>query len=88
MDYTGTSEEGKHAVAPAAKPRLCSHFGWEVLLPETLSRTAAAAAFVSAPQIMAEHEAINYAWSTACSPRFTHTSVPVNHTETNATLYI
>lgn len=91
MDYTGTSEEGKHAVAMAAKASLCSHLGWDVLLPDTLytqSRTAAVAALVSAPQITAEHEAINYACSTARTPCFTHTSVSVNHIETRATLYI
>lgn len=34
MDYTGTSEDGKHAVAMAAKASLCSHLGWDVL-PDT-----------------------------------------------------
>lgn len=51
MDYTGMNEEGKHAVAMAAKASLCSHLGWDVLLPDKLntqSRTAAVAAFVSA----------------------------------------
>lgn len=90
MDYAGTSEEGKHAVAMAAKASLCSHLGLDVL-PDTLytpSRTAAVAVLVSAPQITAEHETINYACSTACTACFTHTSVPVNHTETSATLNI
>lgn len=49
MDDSGTSEEGKHAVAMAVKASLCSHLGWDVLLRDTLSRTAAVAAFVSAP---------------------------------------
>lgn len=37
MDYTGTSEEGKHAVAMAAKAS--SHFEWDVVLPDTLYRS-------------------------------------------------
>lgn len=88
MDESGTSEEGKHVVAMAAKAVLCSHLDWDVLLRDTRSRRAAVAAFVRAPQIMSEHEAINYAWSTASTPCFTRTSVPANRTQTSTTLYI
>lgn len=88
MDDSGTSEEGKHAVAMSAKAGLCSHLDWDVLLRDTRSRTAAVAAFVRAPQITSQHEAINYAWSTARTPCFTRTSVPANRTQTSTTLYI
>lgn len=88
MDDSGTSEESKHAVAMAAKAGLCYHLDWDVLLGDTWSKTAAVVAFVRAPQITSEHEAINYAWSTARTPCFTRTSVPANRTQTTTTLYI